>query len=49
MRMNECEACHQDMTGSPITDKWEDGDNPEAYVTCRHCGHKNIQLGWGGD
>jgi hypothetical protein len=37
------------MSGSELTDAWEDGNNSNAYVTCRHCGHQNVQWGWGGD
>jgi hypothetical protein len=32
-----------------MTDAWEDGDNAQAYVTCRHCGHENTLWGFGGD
>lgn len=38
---NDCESCGRDMSGSELTDAWEDGDNASAYVTCRHCGHHN--------
>lgn len=44
-----CENCGEDMTGGVMTDAWEDGDNPEAYVICPHCHHKNVMYGWGGD
>jgi hypothetical protein len=44
-----CESCQRDMSGSEFTAAWEDGNNSNAYVTCRHCGHQNVQWGWGGD
>ena len=44
-----CESCQRDMSGSVLTAAWEDGNNSNAYVTCRHCGHKNVQWGLGGD
>lgn len=40
--MRKCLDCQQDMSGSVKTDAWEDGDNPDAYVTCRHCGAENF-------
>ena len=44
-----CESCQQDLSGSEFTAPWEDGSNSNAFVTCRHCRHKNVQWGWGGD
>lgn len=40
-RVRECESCQQDMSGSERTEAWEDGTNAEAYIRCRHCGHRN--------
>lgn len=37
----ECENCGQSLAGEALTLPWEDGDNPNAYVTCRYCGHEN--------
>lgn len=47
--MQDCIACGRDMTGADLTDRWEDGDNPHAYVICPHCRHKNELFGYGGD
>ena len=47
--MHECENCQRDMSGSDMTPAWADGDNPSAYAICRHCRHKNILWGFGGD
>lgn len=47
--MRECTACQGDLSGSELTDAWEDGDNPSAYATCRHCGYENVLSGFGGD
>ena len=27
---------------SVLTEAWEDGDNPDAYITCADCGCQNI-------
>ena len=29
--------CKNTLDGGELTDKWEDGDNDEAYITCHHC------------
>lgn len=45
----ECIACQGDLSGSEITERYEDGNNEYAYRTCRHCGHKNDDYSRGGD
>ena len=47
--MNECENCGCDLSSGLIVLPWEDGDNPNAYVECPRCGHKNTQYGYGED
>ena len=36
-----CVNCGRPLKGSILTLPWEDGDNPSAYITCRHCGYYN--------
>jgi len=40
--MGECINCQRDLAGSDFTPAWADGNNPEAYCICRHCGTENI-------
>jgi DNA-directed RNA polymerase subunit RPC12/RpoP len=47
--VQECENCQQALVGSELTVPWEDGDNAEAYVVCRHCRHRNTVYGFGED
>lgn len=47
--MQDCVSCQRDLSGSELTQPWEDGDNPYAYVTCRHCGYENLLDGFGAD
>lgn len=47
--MDECINCQQSLSGGDLTLPWEDGDNKHAYVTCPHCGYKNIRYGFGED
>lgn len=47
--MNTCENCQRPLRGGDLTLPWEDGNNPDAYVTCPHCGYKNIKYGFGED
>jgi hypothetical protein len=47
--VSECIACQGDLSGGERTLPWEDGDNPNAYVKCRHCGEKNTVYGFGED
>ena len=37
-----CDNCQQLLEGSEWTAAWEDGDNADAYITCRHCGAYNF-------
>lgn len=47
--MDECINWQQSLSGWDLTLPWEDGNNKHAYVTCPHCGCKNIRFGFGGD
>lgn len=44
-----CESCQQPISRGDLTLPWEDGDNPNAYVTCPYCQHENIKYGYGED
>ncbi len=44
-----CESCGQSLYGGVGSLPWEDGDNAYAYIRCPHCGHENIQYGFGED
>ena len=44
-----CESCGQSLSGGDFSLPWEDGNNANAYVRCRYCGHKNIKYGYGED
>ena len=46
---NPCISCGQSLNGGDLTLPWEDGSNPNAYVTCPHCGYENIKYGYGED
>ena len=37
------------LKGGVLTLPWEDGDNPNAHVTCPNRGEENIQEGYGED
>lgn len=47
--MDECENCRRSLAGGGLTVPWEDGNNPYAYVRCRHCGHNTTVYGFGED
>jgi ribosomal protein S27E len=47
--MRECENCQESLADSEGTLPWEDGNNADAYIICRHCRHKNIVYGFGED
>lgn len=47
--MEDCISCGQSLRGGELTLPWEDGDNPEAYIVCPHCGEKNTVYGYGED
>ncbi|MET4580985.1 DNA-directed RNA polymerase subunit RPC12/RpoP [Conyzicola nivalis] len=36
-----CINCNGSLSGAEHTSEWEDGDNSEAYVICRHCQTQN--------
>lgn len=38
----QCERCDRAMTGGEFTAAWENGNNPDAYITCPHCRHRNV-------
>lgn len=48
-KMEDCISCGQPLRGGELTLPWEDGDNPEAYIICPHCGEKNTVYGYGED
>lgn len=37
-----CENCGQSMSGGEYTAPWENGNNPDGYIKCPHCGHVNF-------
>lgn len=37
----DCINCQQSLEGSELTHEWADGDNADAYITCRHCRAEN--------
>jgi hypothetical protein len=38
-----CIGCDLPLKHSSVlTSPWEDGDNPDGYITCADCGCKNI-------
>jgi len=45
----KCENCQQSLDRGSLTLPWADGNNPQAYVRCPYCGHKNIRHGYGED
>jgi len=47
--MNSCEDCQESLAGSETDPPWENGDDPYAYVVCRHCGLQNTVYGFGED
>ena len=47
--MDTCAFCGRSLEGGELTLPWEDGDNPNAYVTCPHCRGENIRYGFGED
>lgn len=45
--MEMCIGCGRPLTGGERVLPWEDGDNPDAYIRCPHCGCKNFRYGFG--
>lgn len=41
-KAGSCINCGQSLSGAEYTSAWEDGDNSEPYVTCRHCQAQNF-------
>lgn len=37
-----CQNCGMDMAGAIYTSPWENGNNPDGYVKCPHCGYVNF-------
>lgn len=35
-----CESCQNELSGD-YTAPWEDGGNPNGYITCNSCGYRN--------
>ncbi|MBR3325875.1 MAG: hypothetical protein IKG22_00940 [Atopobiaceae bacterium] len=40
-----CESCGGSLAGGEYTAAWENGNNPDGYVRCPHCGHANFLWG----
>lgn len=38
-----CENCGQSLIDGAYTLPWEDDDNPDGYITCPYCQHKNFE------
>jgi len=38
-----CTKCGGALTGGEYTAPWENGNNPNGYVKCPHCGHVNFE------
>lgn len=36
-----CQNCGGNLTGGEYTAPWENGNNPDGYVKCPHCGYYN--------
>jgi hypothetical protein len=45
MTAPEFEARQGSLLGADLVSAWEDGNNPNACVTRRHRGHKNMLYG----
>ena len=37
-----CEQCGYTLKNGEYTGAWENGNNPDSYVKCSHCGHANF-------
>lgn len=44
-----CEQCGASLDSGDHYLPYEDGSNPDAYIICRDCRHRNILYGFGGD
>ena len=38
-----CANCGQSMSGGEYVAPWENGNNPDGYVKCPHCGYVNFE------
>lgn len=38
-----CKNCGQSLSGGEYTAPWENGNNPDGYVKCPHCGYANFR------
>ncbi len=38
-----CISCGQPLAGGEYTAPWENGNNPDGYVKCPHCGAANFE------
>ena len=38
-----CQNCGQSLSGGSYTMPWENGNNPDGYIKCPHCGYINFQ------
>lgn len=38
-----CEYCGEPLAGGEYTSAWENGNNPNGYVKCPHCGRANFE------
>ena len=36
-----CVVCQQSLEGGEYTAPWENGNNPDGYTKCHHCGSIN--------
>lgn len=41
-----CEMCGRPMSGGEYVVAWENGNNPDGYIVCPHCGHVNFEYGY---
>lgn len=41
-RSLRCVNCQNSLKGGEYTGAWENGNNPDAYVKCPHCGYVNF-------
>ena len=38
-----CANCGQSLSGGEYTAPWENGNNPDGYIKCPHCGYVNFE------
>ncbi len=41
-KIDTCVKCQHSLRGGSLTLPWEEGDNPDAYITCSHCRYEDI-------